>query len=174
MTSRKAIATCALVGLIASLPLSAAAQDGDYVFDVSTPSAQAKVDKKIDAFVDEQAFYIRPFARGKLKESNKVCKKLVFTIKGDDVSYQCDGRETYTSPANGKLVKVPGKDLKLSQKVETKNDIVTITQLFKSEDGQRRTVFVYNPNSKKLKSQVKITGEKVKGALVYVVHYKQK
>ncbi len=175
MRHPRIIAACLGFAII-GIPLAVWAAESTYSFALANPNAQQKVYDRVDAFVDKQAFYIRPFARDKLKETNRACKTIDFTVDDDSITYMCDG-VSFTSPRGGARADVTGpkgQEYVLSQKMRTRGDVTTIEQDFESENGMRHATFTYREAQKTLGVDVKVTSPKIEGALRYSLDYKAK
>ena len=172
----------ALAALALLLPASLAAQDsGKWNFELATSSSKAekKIASGIEDGISEMNFVVRPIARGRLEDTNTVCKSLTFTLADGDLSIQCGGGKVFTTPADGTSKKVLGSDeetyYNLSQKMEQKDGKTVITQVFKAEDGKRTTVYTYDPDKKTLSMLVRVNSPKLDPkAVKYTIPYKEK
>ncbi len=178
-TLSKSMLALATLTFALAIPMTASAED---VFKFKLATSTSKAEKKINAGIEdgisEMNFVVRPIARGRLEDTNKVCKTLTFTLADGNISIQCGSGKVFTTPADGTSKKVTGSDnktpYKLSQKVKTDGDITTITQTFKAEDGKRTTVYTYNSAEKTLKMKVRVNSPKLDPkAVKYTLPYKQ-
>lgn len=179
-TLSKSLLALATLSLAVAIPMTASAQDKfEFSIATSTSKAKKKIDAGIEDGISDMNFVVRPIARGRLEDTNTVCKTLTFTMADGNISIQCGEGKVFTTPADGSSKKVTGSDNKtsyqLSQKVDTKGDVTTITQIFKAEDGKRTTVYTYNSSEKTLKMKVRVNSPKLDPkAVTYTLPYKQK
>lgn len=181
---RTLLSGLALMTCCALTPAMAAAEDGVFDFRLAahTDTAQQKVNADIEASLQPYSFVFRGFAQGKLEEYNKVCRRITFTLKGEELGYACvhkDGEShRETSPADGSYHARQGADGKrvdLKQTLKTKKDHVVITQHWKGEQGMRVNTFVYNPSTRKLTMKVRLKSPQLdRGDITYMLHYTQK
>lgn len=161
-------------------PLNASAEDGSWTFKLAENKGAAtkRVHAAIERVVADMNFVKRPIARSRLKDTNQVCNKYYFKIKGENISIKCDDFKNFTSPLSGKIVPTIGSDgeskYRLSQKVEAKGGKTVITQIFRAEDGRRKTIFVYDPDARTLSVSVNVRGDALEGRdVAYKLKFKE-
>lgn len=180
-TLKKSFISLTTLSLVFFLATSASAQDsGKWEFKLATSSssAQKKIAAGIEDGISDMNFVVRPIARGRLEDTNTVCKTLTFTLADGNISIQCGSGKVFTTPADGSYKKVTGSDnetkYNLSQKVDSKDDKTVITQVFKAEDGKRTTVYTYNHAAKTLTMKVRVNSPKLDPkAVTYTIPYKE-
>ena len=166
-----AACTLALLGFAAP----AFAQDTSFTFDLarSKGSAIGSIHKSIESLVDDMNFIKRPFARSKLKDTNKVCGKIFVTQAGSDLTVQCDASgKKFTTPASGAKKKVIGSDGESEYMLSQKISGNTLTQKFEGEDGSRLSIYSWDPETKKMTLKVTVSSPKLPRALKYTLPYK--
>lgn len=181
-TLNKSLISLTTLSLVFFLASSASAQDSgkwEFKLGTSTSGAQKKIAAGIEDGISEMNFVVRPIARGRLEDTNTVCKTLTFTLADGNISIQCGSGKVFTTPADGSYKKVTGSDnetkYNLSQKVESKGGKTIITQIFKAEDGKRTTVYTYDPEAKSLSMKVRVNSPKLDPkAVKYTIPYKEK
>ncbi len=178
----KSFLAVATLSLALAIPTVASAQDsGTWKFSLATSNGKAKkkIANGIEDAISEMNFVVRPIARGRLEDTNTVCKTLTFTLQSGDISIQCGSGKVFTTPADGTSKNVTGSDnktpYKLSQKVVSKGGKTVITQIFKAEDGKRTTVYTYDSEKKALSMKVRVDSPKLDPkSLKYTLPYSEK
>ena len=161
-----------LLMLCASIAM---AQDATLSFSLaqSKGSATSMVHDKIEAIVDDMNFIKRPFARSKLKDGNAVCSKIIIKRQGPNISTQCESNgKVFTTPADGTKKKVIGSDNESEYILSQKLDGNTLVQVFRSENGDRTSTYVWDPAKKAMTLSIKLTSSKLPRPMTYSLNYR--
>ena len=167
------LSTLALCSI--ALPIAALADDGAWSFPLAESKGKAtqRIHGAIEKLVDDMNFIKRPFARSKLKDTNKICSSVSIKVAGADVSVQCGSDKVFTTPKDGSKKRVKGTTgdmYDLTQKVTGD----TVIQTFHAEEGKRTARYIMDKDHKKLTMDVKVESDQLPYPLTYKVYYKMK
>lgn len=140
--------------------------EGSFRSVAEPDEARGEIDKAIDRVVRRMGFFVRGFARSKLRDSTEPCRRMTFDFRGETVAIQCDGKKPAVAPADGTPVRWTsdsGKKLVLVHKVDGRS----ILQEFRGEKGRRRNLFEIDEAGKVLEVHVAIISDRLPGPIRY-------
>ncbi len=143
-----------------------------FVLDGDEKPQQTALEASIEDTIDDMNFITRPIARGKLKKSNAIFKKITLVVADDTVEIQLDSRKSIRTKSDGKDVtkwkRDDGDEFKITQKRESNH----ITQTYRGEDGSKTMDYNLSSDHKKLTIIIQVKSDKLPKPLTYTLRYK--
>lgn len=137
---------------------------------VDPAAAQADIERSVEKVVDQMNALVRPIARGRLLDSNKVPRKLVIERDGDAVLVAFDGRK-YRAALDGSSTRVVGVNGDtLSYSVEL--DDTGLRQDFDGDGGGRINHIALHEGS--LRVGVRVHSERLPAPVTYTLRFADK
>jgi hypothetical protein len=124
----------------------------------------------IEAATASMNFVIRPIARGRLKKTNPVYRRIRIERSGAEYVFQYDERQIQRVPADGRAVdwkREDGEVLRLS--VHPDHD--DLVQTYQAKDGERTNLFHLDPAAHTLQLRVTVTSPRLPGPVAYTLAY---
>lgn len=157
-------------GLIAAS--SALGQDdpiaGVYVLAEGDEGA---IETAIDAAVEKMNFIKRPIARGRLKKTNPVYRRIAITRSEGYVELQFDDRAAVRMPNDGSAIKWTREDGEVFDVSATWQDN-SLVQTFKAGDGQRVNAF-HLDDKDRLALDVTVSSPQLPAPVKYTLVYRR-
>jgi hypothetical protein len=167
----KYLLVCLYVLAASAMPARAQQADlpGVYTFDATTSDDMKAA---VDRGTADMNFAIRGIARSRIAQTNPRYERIAISRNDKTVSVQFDQRPPIVLPLDGHSVPVARED--------GEQDDVTAqwsaTQLvldFKSDKGERLNTFVFAPDGKSLKLDVKLMSSHFSAPITYVLAYRR-
>ncbi|MFW6050152.1 MAG: hypothetical protein ACODAU_03190 [Myxococcota bacterium] len=179
----KKLTTTSLAWLAAlGLVLAASAQEpptggeaadklsGSYRLALPPDTAQKRIEDAIDSGTDDMPGLRRRVARKRLRAKNDLIRQIQIDFRGSDIVVVLDD-DRYAAPADGKLVKVrlsDGEEVRVSHKLAGGR----LVQRFVGDDGVRVDVFTPSDDGSRLRMNVVLTSDRLKGPIRYRLPYR--
>ena len=138
---------------------------------VSEEQTDAGIQTAIDAATADMNFLTRSVARGRLKKTNSLHKRIAITRQVVMIGVRFDERRPIEMPADGSLIKWTREDGELFE-VSARAEDARLVQTFKAEDGQRVNSFIAE-DAERLTLEVQVTGPRLSKPLTYIVRYRR-
>ena len=166
-----ACSVCAALFLV-GLSTAAGAEDPAWVGTfVSEEQTDAGIQKAIDAATADMNFLTRSVARGRLKKTNSLHKRIAITRQVVMIGVSFDERRPIEMPADGSLIKWTREDGEILD-VSARAEEGRLVQTFKAEDGQRMNSFIAE-DAERLTLEVQVTSPRLSKPLTYSVRYRR-
>ena len=143
-----------------------------FVLDGDAKPQQKALEAAIEDTIDDMNFITRPIARGKLKKSNSLFKKITLVVTEDTVEIQLDSRKSIRTKSDGKDVTKWKRDVGDEFKITQKREADHITQIYKGEDGSKVVDYNLSSDHKKLTMIIQVKSNKLPKPLTYTLRYK--
>ncbi len=167
---RSASCICAL--MLVGLSTAAGAQESLWAGTfVSEEQSDAGIQKAIEAATADMNFLTRSVARGRLKKTNPLYRRVTITRQVVLISVKFDERKAVEMPADGSVIKWTSEDGEIYD-VSARSENGRLVQTFKAEDGQRVNSFSAE-GTERLTLEVQVTSPRLPKPLTYVVHYRR-
>ncbi len=168
------LSTSLLFAVLVLLPSLAFAQvpEGKVVYKAaeSVKQLEKKINKGIEAAVEDMSFITRPIARSRLKDSNKVFKTMTFDVNGDKIGIKQGDRPMITMQ-EGKPTKWTRDDGEVFTVTHSKDGEHSFTQSFKAEDGIKTLTYVFSKDLSKMSVSIELKSPKLGGPMKYTLQY---
>jgi hypothetical protein len=166
-----ACSVCAAL-LLVGLSTAARAEEPAWVGTfVSEEQTDAGIQKAIDAATADMNFLTRSVARGRLKKTNSLHRRIAITRQVVMMSVRFDERRPIEMPADGSLIKWTREDGEILD-VSARAENGRLVQTFKAEDGQRVNSFIAE-DADRLTLEVEFTSPRLSKPLTYIVRYRR-
>ena len=166
-----ACSVCAAL-LLVGLSTAARAEEPAWVGTfVSEEQTDAGIQKAIDAATADMNFLTRSVARGRLKKTNSLHRRIAITRQVVMMSVKFDERRPIEMPADGSLIKWTREDGEILD-VSARAENGRLVQTFKAEDGQRVNSFIAE-DADRLTLEVQVTSPRLSKPLTYMVRYRR-
>jgi hypothetical protein len=116
-------------------------------------------------------FLTRSVARGRLKKTNQLYRRIVITRQVVMISVKFDERRPIEMPADGSVIRWTREDGEIFE-VSARAEQGRLVQTFKAEDGQRVNSFNAE-DAERLTLEVQVTSPRLSKPLTYVVRYRR-
>lgn len=167
---RSACCVCAAL-LLVGLSAAARAEEPSWVgIFVSEEQSDAGIQKAIDAATADMNFLTRSVARGRLKKTNPLYRRITITRQVVMISVRFDERRPVEMPADGSVIKWTSEDGERYD-VSARSENGRLVQTFKAEDGQR--VNSFSAEAEQLTLEVQVTSPRLSKPLTYTVRYRR-
>jgi len=158
------------VGHAAATDKALAGLAGTFVY-VGGPTEKASIQAAIDKALGDLVFLARPFARGRLEETNKPIAQVTIGHEGGDLVVTYNNESRAASPSNGTSIDwkspIDDKIHKLSTKVQGGK----LIQTFVGDDGTRRNTFSVKNGGKSLEMVVRVSSPHLPTTIEYSLTY---
>jgi hypothetical protein len=162
---------CAALLLVA-LSTAAHSEEPSWVGTfVSEEQTDADIQKAIDAATADMNFLTRSVARGRLKKTNSLHRRIAITRQVVIISVRFDERRPIEMPADGSLIKWTREDGEIFD-VSARAEHGQLVQTFKAEDGERVNSFSAE-DAERLTLEVQVTSPRLSKPLTYSVRYRR-
>ena len=138
---------------------------------VSEEQSDAGIQSAIDAATADMNFLTGSVARGRLKKTNQLYRRIVITRQVVMISVKFDERRPIEMPADGSVIKWTREDGEIFE-VSARAEQVGLVQTFKAEDGQRVNSFNAE-DAERLTLEVQVTSPRLSKPLTYIVRYRR-
>ena len=166
-----ASSVCAAL-LLVGLSTAARAEEPSWVGTfVSEEQTDAGIQKAIDAATADMNFLTRSVARGRLKKTNSLHRRIAITRQVVTISVKFDERRPIEMPADGSLFKWTREDGEILD-VSARAEKGRLVQTFKAEDGQRVNSFSAE-DAERMTMEVQVTSPRLSKPLTYIVRYRR-
>ena len=166
-----ACSVCAAL-LLVGLSTAARAEEPAWVGTfVSEEQTDAGIQNSIDAATADMNFLTRSVARGRLKKTNSLHRRIAITRQAVIISVKFDERRPIEMPVDGSLIKWTREDGEILD-VFARAEDGRLVQTFKAEDGQRVNSFSAE-DAERLTLEVEVTSPRLSKPLKYVVRYRR-
>lgn len=166
-----AYSVCAAL-LLVVLSTAARAEEPSWVGTfVSEDQSDAGIQKAIDAATAGMNFLTRSVARGRLKKTNSLHRRIAITRQVVMIGVRFDERRPIEMPADGSLIKWTREDGEIFD-VSARGENGRLVQTFKAEDGQRVNSFSAE-DAERLTLEVQVTSPRLSQPLTYIVRYRR-
>jgi hypothetical protein len=168
---RSACCVWAALLLLLGLSTAAGAEESSWVGTFVTDESDAGIQQAIEAAIADMSFLTRSVARGRLKKTNPLYRRITITRQVVMISVRFDERRPVEMPADGSVIKWTSEDgerYDLSARAEDGR----LVQTFKAEDGQRVNSFSAE-DAERLTLEVQVTSPRLSKPLTYSVRYRR-
>ena len=142
---------------------------GRYVLATSQREAQQAVYGAIDEAVGEMSFFLRPFARNRLREKNPVRRELEIDVSGNMVTVAY-GEQRYRTPeGRWQTVTATGEQVQLLHQLRGNR----LYQTFRSDDGEKLTVYTLSDDGRFVWLDVTVRSPQLPSPLTYRLSYRR-
>jgi hypothetical protein len=166
--------TCSVCAalLLVGLSTAARAQEPSWVGTfVSEEQSDAGIQKAIEAATADMNVLTRSVARGRLKKTNPLYKRIVITRQVVMIGVKFDERRPIEMPVDGSVIKWTREDGEILE-VSARGEDGRLVQTFKAEDGQRVNSFRAE-DAERLTLEVEIASPRLSKPLTYAVRYRR-
>lgn len=131
------------------------------------------IEEAIDDAVSKVSWFIRTFARSRLRNTNPLYERIVIERSDTAWSILVDDRKPVVAPVDGSAVKWEREDGEVFDVSIELLDPSTLKQLFVAEDGERENLYRLGPGGDAMSMTVTIRSPKLKEPLVYTWNYER-
>ena len=168
------VSTCSVCAalLLVGLSTAARAEDPTWVGTfVSEEQSDAGIQNAIEAATADMNVLTRSVARGRLKKTNPLYKRIVITRQVVMIGVSFDERRPIEMPVDGSVIKWTREDGEILA-VSARAEDGRLVQTFKAEDGQRVNSFRAE-DAERLTLEVEIASPRLSKSLTYTVRYRR-
>lgn len=169
---RKALVAALFLVLIPLIAIALPEKEWTYKSTKSDDANQAIINKGIEAAIEDMSFITRPIAKTKLQKTNVASKQIFIKNTAKKLTVKHDDRAAVESPPDGKKFKWTREDGETFTVSQSATDD-TITQIYYSEDGQKKMTYKFSPDFSKMTLKVKVESPKLSDPLEYSIEYAQ-
>lgn len=143
---------------------------GSFLLAEPMDDVQRRVDRAIVRAVQGMSFLTRGYATSRLRQANRIERRLRTEVIGSRVTMTY-GDVSYTTPnASWQDEREPNGDpVRLRQVVRGNR----IEQVFRSDEGQKRTVYRFSRNGDHVTLDITVTGARLPRPLHYSLRYER-
>lgn len=146
-----------------------AALSGTFVLDEPVGAARQRVHAAIDRVAEDVSFFLRSFARSRLRDKNPIHRRIRTEVRGDRVVVSYDDDRYESRDGRWRTVTATGERVQLLQQVRGRR----IYQRFRGDDGTKQMVLTLSEDGRHLWLDVTVTSERLPTPLRYRLRFRR-